>query len=100
MRKRPPPAKATPEGLELTLAYVDGEELAILSFPVKAPPCFAGLTEAERHVAESLVAGLSNAHIAAARGTSVRTVTKQVASVFRKLGVGSRRQLVARACGR
>jgi DNA-binding NarL/FixJ family response regulator len=52
------------------------------------------LSAAETGVLAELVAGRSNQAIAAARGTSVRTVTNQVSAVFRKLGVQSRAELV------
>lgn len=50
----------------------------------------SGLTDAERDVVRLLSAGLSNVEIARERGTSEHTVAKQVSSVLRKLGVGSR----------
>jgi len=63
--------------------------------PAAAPKMFADLTDAEREVAERVVAGESNARIAAARGSTVRTVTNQLTSIFRKLQVRSRGELVA-----
>lgn len=54
------------------------------------------LTPAEQLVLNGIVAGASNETIARCRGTSARTVANQVASVFRKFGVGSRAELVAR----
>ncbi len=54
------------------------------------------LSEAELAVKEALLRGESNAEIAHARGTSVRTVANQVASLFRKLGVRSRAELATR----
>jgi DNA-binding NarL/FixJ family response regulator len=39
--------------------------------------------------------GKSNQEIAKSRRTAVRTVANQVASIFRKLGVGSRSELYA-----
>jgi DNA-binding NarL/FixJ family response regulator len=56
----------------------------------------ASLTVAEREVAAEVLCGRSNAEIARARATSTRTVAKQVAAVFRKLGVGSRAELALR----
>jgi DNA-binding NarL/FixJ family response regulator len=41
--------------------------------------------------------GKSNAEIAHARGKSVRTVANRVASIVRKLGIGSRSELFALA---
>jgi DNA-binding CsgD family transcriptional regulator len=52
------------------------------------------LTPAEQAVLERLLAGESNVAIARRRGTSARTVANQVASIFKKIGVGSRRQLL------
>jgi DNA-binding NarL/FixJ family response regulator len=83
---------------------VDGEEFAVLSHPhdpsLHESVARDELTEAERQVASDIVEGLSNAQIARRRGTTRSTVAKQVASVFRKLGVGSRRELAAMAKGR
>lgn len=72
------------------------ERFAVLSFPRGAPPEDAGLTHAEMEVTLAMLAGRSNAEIAQARNTSPRTVANQVASIFRKLGVQSRSDLVAR----
>jgi DNA-binding CsgD family transcriptional regulator len=84
-----------PRDLELSFVWIDGEELAVLSHPLDEPAALAGLTEAERRVAADVVDGLSNERIAHRRGTAASTVAKQIGSVFRKLGVGSRRELVA-----
>lgn len=54
------------------------------------------LTAAERAVHALLLAGLSDAEIAELRGTTRSTVTKQIDAVFRKVGVRSRRELIAR----
>lgn len=74
-----------------------GERVVVLSYRIAAPApsgCCA-LTPAEADVAALASAGLSNADIAARRGAAVRTVANQVATVLRKLGVGSRRELAA-----
>jgi DNA-binding CsgD family transcriptional regulator len=54
------------------------------------------LTRSERIVATLMLRGATNAQIASLRGKSARTVANQVASIFRKLGVGSRGELAAR----
>lgn len=54
----------------------------------------AGLPPAEAAVARAVAAGLSNAEIARARGTAVRTVDNQLASLFTRFGVTSRAELV------
>ena len=65
----------------------------VLSVPI--PRQTATLSPAEQQVRDALLRGRSYREIAGARGTSVRTVAKQVASVFRKLGVRSRAELAA-----
>ncbi len=70
----------------------------IASFPLPPATVREGppLTFAEREVISVLLEGLSYAQIARRRGTSVDTVAKQAGSAFRKLGVSSRSELVAR----
>ncbi|MCK6537711.1 MAG: helix-turn-helix transcriptional regulator [Polyangiaceae bacterium] len=58
------------------------------------------LSAAEREVALLVAHGLSNAEIARARGVSPNTVANQIASLFRKLGVGSRLELTRKVAGR
>ncbi len=43
----------------------------------------------------AVLAGKSNADIARARDTSTRTVANQLASIYGKLGISSRHELVA-----
>ncbi len=85
--EEPPPA-----GLVVYAA----DDIAVLSLPSTPAQALASLTRAELAVAGLLVDGLSNAGIAAARGRSERTVANQVASIFGKLGVGSRAELARR----
>jgi DNA-binding NarL/FixJ family response regulator len=96
--KRPRLASA-PFGLRASRVNIDGEELAVFSFPLPPPTLPNLLSQAERNVAIAVLEGLSNAEIATARGTSIRTVANQVASLLRKLGVRSRAEAVA-ALGR
>jgi DNA-binding NarL/FixJ family response regulator len=91
-----PAALAGPAGLTASRFQIGTDEYALLEWPLPEPPPPAGFTAAERGVLELLRAGLGNAQIAAARGTSPRTVANQIASIFRKLGVGSRSELFAR----
>lgn len=71
----------------------DGATRFVLEVPPLAMP--ASLTPAERDVASRIVEGDGHAAIAMARGVSLPTVNKQVVSVFRKLNVRSRAELVA-----
>ncbi|AKF11575.1 hypothetical protein DB32_008724 [Sandaracinus amylolyticus] len=72
----------------------------VFSWPERKAPEEAAsapaLTAAERAVHALLLVGLSDAEIAELRGTTRSTVTKQVDAVFRKIGVRSRRELIAR----
>lgn len=56
----------------------------------------AALTVAEREVVRAVADGHDDDTIATLRGTARSTVRNQLASIFRKLGVGSRVELVAR----
>src|SRR5689334_2395003 len=57
------------------------------------------LTDAEQDMLTRVLRGERNAEIAAARGTSVSTVKKQISSLFRRLGVSSRAELAAQTWG-
>ncbi|MBK8410616.1 MAG: helix-turn-helix transcriptional regulator [Sandaracinaceae bacterium] len=102
--RRPPPPAAAPRepsrdtrGVELTEVQVDGVAMLLIDLPAPtlAGDHFADMTDAERDVALRVAAGQSNAAIAKARGTHVRTVANQLAALFRKLGVASRAELRA-----
>lgn len=58
---------------------------------------YGHLSRAEVDVALAIVAGGSNASIAQARHTSIRTVENQVSGLFRKVGIASRYELIALA---
>jgi DNA-binding NarL/FixJ family response regulator len=87
--------RAPPRDLDVTrFDGVDGE-MIVLAFPIDDLAANATLTPAEHAIVTALESGKSNAEIARERGTSARTVANQIASVFRKLKVGSRAELVA-----
>lgn len=54
-----------------------------------------GLTTAERDVTLLIIRGLSVADIAAARNTAPGTIKAQSTSIFRKIGVGSKTELMS-----
>lgn len=95
-RRDPASDLEPPAGITSTRFTVGDEEVVVLSFPLPGYRLPDTLTAAERAVVELLLEGRSNANIASARGTSVRTVANQVASIFRKVGVTSRAELMAR----
>lgn len=74
---------------------LEGGPLAVASHR----PCESlavNMSPAEREVVAALLSGRRIAAIARARGTSPWTVARQAASIYRKLAVTSRRELVAR----
>lgn len=81
------------DGFELEIG---GEVVAVISLPA-VNPAAAGLElpAAEQEVACDALAGLSNAAIAQKRGRSARTIANQLASIYRKLGVASRAEMMA-----
>ena len=74
---------------------VGDDELAVLCVSVDDSLLLEGLTTAEMQVALELIHGKSNAEIARQRGTKERTVANQITTIFRKLGVASRTELLA-----
>ena len=85
-----------PDNLRADVFKDGGEEFVLLEWPARPLPVPGGLTRAETEVVRLLLEGLGNHEIAAARGTSVRTVANQVASAYRSLGVASCHELRAR----
>jgi DNA-binding CsgD family transcriptional regulator len=75
-----------------------GERYCVVSVGL-VPPAAGQLTEAERAVASLVASGLTNAEIARERGTALRTVANQVASILEKLGAASRAE-IARSAAR
>ena len=57
------------------------------------------LTDAERATIQLALVGLRNSEIATRRSVAARTVANQLASAYRKLGVGSRAELAAWSSG-
>ena len=67
--------------------------------PETARPELTGLSEEERTVVEMVRAGLKNREIAPRIYVSLRTVELRLTAVYRKLGVSSRTELMARLAG-
>jgi DNA-binding NarL/FixJ family response regulator len=83
----------SPWGLSASRVCSGGEDFLVLTYPTPfwaLPPC---LTRAEQGIVVELIGGASYCAIAMARGTAARTVANQIASIFRKLNVGSRIEL-------
>lgn len=86
-----------PGGLRARLSEValGGEEWLMGTYPLAGKISTDKLTDSERCVMAHLVLGSTNDDIAHRRNTSARTVANQVQSIFRKLNVRSRTELVA-----
>ena len=85
--------ESMPKGLSYSECGDHGS-VVIFSYPIDARE--PHLTDAEREVALLLMEGATNAKIAEVRGCAVRTVCNQIQSLFRKLGVSSRTELMAK----
>lgn len=84
---------SAPRGIQIERAAHRGKPAVRVSFPVPKVAWSASLTSAEKDVANDILAGLPNDAIGKKRGSSVRTVVNQVASIFRKVGAHSRLEL-------
>jgi DNA-binding NarL/FixJ family response regulator len=74
----------------------DDQELRVIGLPRPEQCLSAVLPFAELEVASALVEGLTHKEIADRRVTSPRTVANQIGSVFRRLGVSGRNELIQR----
>lgn len=74
----------------------DARELRVVGLPRPDVALAKLLPSAELSVIRSLVEGQSYRQIAAARGTSTRTIANQISAVFRRLRVSGRNELVLR----
>lgn len=91
-----PEVELQPHGLKVQCFENESDAFAVIELAFRGwgdPDPNGMLSRAERAVVMLALDGLSNQEIARARGTSLRTVANQIASIFRKLGVGSRPEL-------
>jgi DNA-binding NarL/FixJ family response regulator len=77
---------------------VSDEKLLVGSSSLINTSTIKNLSETEHEIAALLIAGSTNCDIAERRGASEHTVANQVQSIFRKLCVRSRGELVAKLC--
>lgn len=77
------------------LDYLNAGGVLALARLTRAAPALASLSDAERAIVGGILGGKPIAAIACERGTSPRTVAHQIASTYQKLGVSSRRELIA-----
>jgi DNA-binding CsgD family transcriptional regulator len=96
----PSPELVPPRDMVAHRFDIGSDAFAILEFPLvdfRASCLTSSLTESERDVMRLILQGKSNSEIARDRRRAVRTIANQVASIFRKLGIGSRCELYALA---
>jgi DNA-binding NarL/FixJ family response regulator len=86
---------AAPRHLTATRVRYGGGEHLVLTYPVPGWSLPSCLSSSEQQIVFELIAGKSQHAIARGRGTAVRTVANQVASIYRKLKVHSRVELFA-----
>jgi DNA-binding CsgD family transcriptional regulator len=82
-----------PRPLSATRVRYGGGDYLVLTYPAKRwslPPC---LSISEQRIVLELIAGSSQHAVACRRGTALRTVANQVASIHGKLKVHSRIEL-------
>lgn len=87
---------ADPPDLRVQELEIAGERYLVFSHALGPGEGRRALTSAERDVLHLLEEGLSDREIQARRRTTRGTLTKQIDRIFRKLGVSSRRELLAR----
>jgi DNA-binding NarL/FixJ family response regulator len=86
-----------PTGLRAYTFEISADEYAIFAFPipiVEPPP---ELSVAEREIVHAVAEGQSNKEIAQSRRTSPHTVANQLRSIYAKLGISSRIELIRRS---
>jgi len=91
--KRLAHAPGSNERARATVFECGSDTFAVLSFPTRDLPLPAALSAAVQEICGLLLSGASNAEIAKRRGTRLRTIANQVASILRKLGAASRSEL-------
>lgn len=83
------------EGPRVSRMRVGGEEIIVLSVPLPKLRYPESTTLAEREIIDMVLQGFTVKEIAERRGASLRTVTTQLGTIFRKAGVNSQAELIA-----
>jgi len=89
-------ALVPPGALEAETFMLGCLELVVLRYQSVPKTSAPSLTPAEQHVVELLIRGLRTKDIAALRGTSLHTVSNQLATIYRKFDVSTRQELLAK----
>jgi DNA-binding CsgD family transcriptional regulator len=82
-------------GPRVSRMRVGGEDILVLSVPLPHLRYPEGVTLAEREIIDAVLEGLTVKEIAEQRRASLRTVTTQLGTIFRKAAVNSQAELIA-----
>ncbi|TFH31726.1 MAG: LuxR family transcriptional regulator [Myxococcales bacterium] len=82
-------------GPRVSRMRVGGEDILVLSVPLPRLRYPEGSTSAEQEIIDAVLQGLMVKEIAERRGASLRTVTTQLGTIFRKANVNSQAELIA-----
>jgi DNA-binding CsgD family transcriptional regulator len=86
---------ASYDGPRVSRMRVGGEDIIVLSVPLPSLSYPEGTTAAEHEIIDLVLQGLTAKEIAEERNASLRTVTTQIGTIFRKAGVNSQAELIA-----
>ncbi len=87
------------EGPRVSRMRVGDEDIVVLSVPLPKLHYPEGTTSAEHEIIDMVLEGKTAAEIAESRGASLRTVTTQLSTIFRKADVNSQAELIAMMTG-
>ena len=90
-----PAFSSTEDGPRVSRMRVGGEDIIVLSVPLPKLRYPEGTTTAEQEIIDLVLKGLTAKEIAEQRGASLRTVTTQLGTIFRRAGVNSQAELIA-----
>jgi DNA-binding NarL/FixJ family response regulator len=82
-------------GPRVSRMRIGDEDILVLSVPLPKLRYPDGTTSAEHEIIDAVLQGLTVKEIAEQRGASLRTVTTQLGTIFRKAGVNSQAELIA-----
>jgi DNA-binding CsgD family transcriptional regulator len=82
-------------GPRVSRMRVGDEDILVLSVPLPRLRYPEGTTSAEHAIIDAVLQGLTVKEIAEQRGASLRTVTTQLGTIFRKAEVNSQAELIA-----
>ena len=82
-------------GPRVSRMRVGEEDILVLSVPLPRLRYPEGTTSAEHEIIDAVLQGFTVKEIAEQRGASLRTVTTQLGTIFRKAAVNSQAELIA-----